>query len=111
MAGTLFFSVPGLDEDHVGGAGRNDLSDDDEPLDNSDAIPLHQSYLPDYGTDNDDDDHDDRDDTASESSSRSPPMSLFLDRQLQPEVPLVSGPFLDVFRTIKTLGCELSSDA
>ncbi|KAF9305449.1 hypothetical protein BGZ74_010213 [Mortierella antarctica] len=97
MAGTLFFSVPGLDEDHVGGAGRNDLSDDDEPLDNSDAIPLQQSYLPDYGTDNDDDDHDDRDDTASESSSRSPPMSLFLDRQLQPEVPLTPAAiYLDV---------------
>lgn len=87
MAGTLFFSVPGLDENHVG-AGRDDLSgDDDGPLDsNEDAIPLHQSYLPDYGTDNDDDDHDD---TTSESSSRSPPMSLFLDRQLQPETPLV----------------------
>lgn len=97
MAGTLFFSVPGLDEDHVGGAGRYDLSDDDEPLHNSeDAIPLHQSYLPNYSTDNDDDDHDDHDDTTSESSSRSPPMSLFLDRQLQPEAPLVSGPFLDL---------------
>ncbi|KAG0341893.1 hypothetical protein BG000_007710 [Podila horticola] len=93
MAGTLFFSVPGLDEDHVGGAGRYDLSDDDEPLHNSeDAIPLHQSYLPNYSTDNDDDDHDDHDDTTSESSSRSPPMSLFLDRQLQPEAPLISGP-------------------
>ncbi|KAG0098540.1 hypothetical protein BGZ93_011218 [Podila epicladia] len=74
MAGTLFFSVPGVDEDHVGGAGRNDLSDDDEALNNSDAIPLHQSYLPDYGTDNDDDDHYDCDDTTSESSSRSPPI-------------------------------------
>ncbi|KAF9317407.1 hypothetical protein BG003_000793 [Podila horticola] len=98
MAGTLFFSVPGLDEDHVGGAGRYDLSDDDEPLHNSeDAIPLHQSYLPNYSTDNDDDDHDDHDDTTSESSSRSPPMSLFLDRQLQPEAPLTPAAiYLDV---------------
>lgn len=101
MAGTLFFSVPGLDEDHVG-AGRDDLSDnDDEPLNSSeDAIPLHQSYPPNYSTDNDDYDNDD---TTSESSSRSPPMSLFLDRQLQPETRQVC-PSLDLPHTIKTLG-------
>lgn len=95
MAGTLFFSVPGLDEDQVG-AGTDDLSDnDDEPLNSSeDAIPLHQSYLPNYVTDDDDDDHDD---TTSESSSRSPPMSLFLDRQLQPEARLTPAAiYLDV---------------
>ncbi|KAF8950262.1 hypothetical protein BGZ52_003136, partial [Haplosporangium bisporale] len=47
-------------EDQVG-AGTDDLSDnDDEPLNSSeDAIPLHQSYLPNYVTDDDDDDHDD----------------------------------------------------
>ncbi|KAF8925406.1 hypothetical protein BGZ58_000833 [Dissophora ornata] len=68
MAGTLFYSVPTIDND-------GDNSDGERPDD--DVQPLHESYMPDY----------DSEDDGSDSSTHSPPMSLFLDRQPQPEEP------------------------
>ncbi|KAF9947682.1 hypothetical protein BGZ70_002565 [Mortierella alpina] len=62
MSGSLFYSVPTIEHDDA-------ESEEDE-------LPLHESYLPDYDSED-----------GSESSSQSPPMSLFLDRQPQSEAP------------------------
>ncbi|KAI7830664.1 plasma-membrane choline transporter-domain-containing protein [Gamsiella multidivaricata] len=67
MAGTLFYSVPTIDNEP-------DDSDGDRP---GEDLPLHESYMPDY----------DSEDDESDSSTQSPPMSLFLDRHPQPEAP------------------------
>ncbi|KAF9284717.1 hypothetical protein BGZ68_004474 [Mortierella alpina] len=62
LSGSLFYSVPTIEHDDAD-------SEEDE-------LPLHESYMPDYDSED-----------GSESSSQSPPMSLFLDRQPQSEVP------------------------
>ncbi|KAF9574681.1 hypothetical protein EC968_005912 [Mortierella alpina] len=62
MSGSLFYSVPTIEHDEA-------ESEEDE-------LPLHESYMPDYDSED-----------GSESSSQSPPMSLFLDRQPQSEPP------------------------
>ncbi|KAG0306940.1 hypothetical protein BGZ98_001418 [Dissophora globulifera] len=61
MAGTLFYSVPTID---------NDAGDSDGERPGEDSVPLHESFMPDYDSDTD----------GSDSSTHSPPMSLFLDR-------------------------------
>lgn len=66
MSGSLFYSVPTIEAGTEDSDGRDD-----------DSLPMHESYMPDY----------DSDDDGSESSSQSPPMSLFLDRHPQSEVP------------------------
>ncbi|KAF9438641.1 hypothetical protein BGZ76_006202 [Entomortierella beljakovae] len=67
MAGTLFYSVPTID---------NDTVDTDDENQYNETLHMHESFMPEYDSDDD-----------SESSTHSPPMSLFLDRQPQPEVP------------------------
>ncbi|KAF9935482.1 hypothetical protein BGZ67_003399 [Mortierella alpina] len=62
MSGSLFYSVPTIEHDDA-------ESEEDE-------LPLHESYMPDYDSED-----------GSDSSSQSPPMSLFLDRQPQSDVP------------------------
>ncbi|KAG0201986.1 hypothetical protein BGX28_005339 [Mortierella sp. GBA30] len=62
MSGSLFYSVPTIEND-------NEDSEEDD-------LPLHESFMPDYDSED-----------GSESSSHSPPMSLFLDRQPQSDVP------------------------
>ena|SRR5690554_5691862 len=64
MTGTLFYSVPTID---------NKSEDSEE----EDGLPMHESYMPDYDSEED----------GSDSSTQSPPMSLFLDRHPQPEAP------------------------
>ncbi|KAF9191434.1 hypothetical protein BGZ50_009389 [Haplosporangium sp. Z 11] len=64
MTGTLFYSVPTID---------NKTEDSEE----EDGLPMHESYMPDYDSEED----------GSDSSTHSPPMSLFLDRHPQPEAP------------------------
>ncbi|KAG0262185.1 hypothetical protein BG011_000236 [Mortierella polycephala] len=64
MTGTLFYSVPTID---------NKSEDSEE----EDGLPMHESYMPDYDSEED----------GSDSSTHSPPMSLFLDRHPQPEAP------------------------
>ncbi|KAG9069093.1 hypothetical protein KI688_009988 [Linnemannia hyalina] len=66
MSGSLFYSVPTIEAGTEDSDGRDD-----------DSMPMHESYMPDY----------DSDDDGSDSSSQSPPMSLFLDRHPQSEVP------------------------
>jgi hypothetical protein len=93
MAGSLFYSVPTIDHDD-----EEDEEDDDINLHQeynsrrrSDNIRPTQNelYMPDYASDTDSDDRD-----HSDSSTQSPPMSLFLDRTHQhiedDEAPLVS---------------------
>ncbi|KAF9903767.1 hypothetical protein EC991_003370 [Linnemannia zychae] len=66
MSGSLFYSVPTIEAGTEDSDGRDD-----------DSMPMHESYMPDYDSDVD----------GSDSSSQSPPMSLFLDRNPQPEAP------------------------
>jgi len=91
MAGSLFYSVPTIDHDDD--EDEHDDHDTDlqqyDPRRRSDTRPpQNESYMPDYMSDTDSDrDH-------SDSSTHSPPMSLFLDRTHQhiedDEAPLVS---------------------
>ncbi|KAF9984969.1 hypothetical protein BGZ65_012077 [Modicella reniformis] len=79
MTGTLFYSVPTIDnetEDHL----DRDRSGEE--------VPLREPYLPDS----------DSEDDRSDSSTNSPPMSLFLDEQPQSEVPPLtpSAIYLDI---------------
>ncbi|KAF9349895.1 hypothetical protein BGX26_011871 [Mortierella sp. AD094] len=67
MAGTLFYSVPTIDNDR----------DTDEEHQHDESLRLNESFMPDY----------DSEDDGSDSSTHSPPMSLFLDRQPQSEAP------------------------
>lgn len=91
MAGSLFYSVPTIDHDD-----EDDHDDHDTDLQQFDPRrrsdtrpPQNESYMPDYMSDTDSDDRD-----HSDSSTHSPPMSLFLDRTHQhiedDETPLVS---------------------
>ncbi|KAF9109821.1 hypothetical protein BGX27_007158 [Mortierella sp. AM989] len=68
MAGTLFYSVPTIDNENL---------DTDEEHQYDENLRLHESFMPDY----------DSEDDGSDSSTHSPPMSLFLDRQPQQEAP------------------------
>ncbi|KAI8355829.1 plasma-membrane choline transporter-domain-containing protein [Mortierella sp. GBAus27b] len=67
MAGTLFYSVPTIDAE----------AEDLDGYQGGEELPLRGSYMQDY----------DSDDDGSDSSSHSPPMSLFLDGLPQSEVP------------------------
>ncbi|KAF8975771.1 hypothetical protein BGZ46_008863 [Entomortierella lignicola] len=68
MAGTLFYSVPTIDNDNL---------DTDEEHQHNENLQMHESFIPDY----------DSEDDESDSSAQSPPMSLFLDRQPQSSAP------------------------
>ncbi|KAF9172407.1 hypothetical protein BGX21_003454 [Mortierella sp. AD011] len=68
MGGTLFYSVPTIDNNNL---------DTDEEHQHDESLRLNESFMPDY----------DSEDDGSDSSSHSPPMSLFLDQQPQSEAP------------------------
>lgn len=85
MAGSLFYSVPTIDHDDDDDDDDDNKDDTDDQgydprrrSDNSQGRSRNESYLPHYASDSDSDDRD-----HSDSSTQSPPMSLFLDRTHQ----------------------------
>ncbi|KAF9379554.1 hypothetical protein CPB97_008896 [Podila verticillata] len=77
VGGSLFYSVPTMDDDEVDDNHHHDQDEDDE----HGHIHIHDSYMPDYESD---------DASSDASSSHSPPMSLFLDRPDQQEEPALT---------------------
>ncbi|KAF9430060.1 hypothetical protein BGZ94_008494 [Podila epigama] len=106
MGGTLFFSVPTLDEDEDDQGGVHGVGhDSDDHADHAEHrhIHIHDSFMPGYESD----------DASSETSStHSPPMSLFLDRpdaERQPPPLTPASIYLDVPPPISSKGKSAGS--